>query len=485
MCFDNTSDVERVITRYQNHPSVVEIQTQHAHKSFSFTHVEPSTVYRVIKSLDPRKAVSGSIPTKILKSMADIVSIPLTDCINSSVNNEVFPFALKYSEVSPVYKKDNKLSIKNYRPISILPVLSKVYERVIFDQLNSYFSTIFSPHLCGFRKGHSTQHALLRMSREWLECLDSSGIVGTVLMDLSKAFDSLNHDLLIAKLAAYGVDLRSCRFIKSYLSNRFQRTKIDSFFSQWTLVLLGVPQGSILGPLLFNVFINDLLLILKNICNFADDNTIYVCGNSLHDILTRLKADVLKSCEWFSTNMLVVNTEKFQMMFLGCPSENVKLNLDGTTALLASDSVKLLGITLDKRLSFENHVSSLCKKATTNVICLNRIRSFINYSQAKSLFESYIVSSFSYAPIVWMFCSKTSMKSIEIVHKRAVRALCNNFVDSYDDLLAKYDIKTVHEIHLRYLLCEIYKTLHFNNPDFMQNLFRKKRLPIICGLKIS
>ena len=172
--------------------------------------------------------------------------------------------------------------------------------------------------------------------------------------------------------------------------------------------------------------------------------------------------------------MLVVNTEKFQMMFLGCPSENVKLNLDGTTALLASDSVKLLGITLDKRLSFENHVSSLCKKASTNVICLNRIRSFINYSQAKSLFESYIVSSFSYAPIVWMFCSKTSMKSIEIVHKRAVRALCNNFVDSYDDLLAKHDIKTVHEIHLRYLLCEIYKTLHFNNPVFMQNLFRKK-----------
>ena len=153
--------------------------------------------------------------------------------------------------------------VGNYRPISILPLFSKVYERILFQHISKHFENIFSPLLCGFRAQHSTQHALLRLLGHWQQCLDSGGIVGTVLMDLSKAFDTLSHSLLIAKLHAYGFSKSSLILIKSYLSGRFQRTKIGQSLSAWLLIVLGVPQGSILGPLFFNVFTNDIIYFIQ------------------------------------------------------------------------------------------------------------------------------------------------------------------------------------------------------------------------------
>ena len=178
--------------------------------------------------------------------------------------------------------------------------------------MSNFFEGILSKFLCGFRKGHSTQHALLNLLKQWQESLDKSHVVGTVLLDLSKAFDSLSHDLLLAKLAAYGFDKASLRLLHSYLSNRMQRTKITSVFSSWLEICLGVPQGSILGPLLFNIFINDLLFVIQktHICNFADDNTVYSSASSTEEVISSLKHDLHHVLRWFSSNQLVVNTEK-------------------------------------------------------------------------------------------------------------------------------------------------------------------------------
>ena len=315
-----------------------------------------------------------------MQLVAIIVCVPLTDCINASICNGIFPDVLKLAEVCPVFKKGDKFLKENYRPISILPSFSKVYERILYNQISAYFEKLFSQHLCGFRRKYSTQHALLRMLSHWHQCLDKSGVVGTILMDLSKAFDTLDHNLLLAKLFAYGVDKKSLRLLKCYLSNRYQRTKVGSSFSEWLEIVLGVPQGSILGPLLFNIFINDLLNIVEKtcICNFAaDDNTIYSCGTTVVNVMTNLQHDLAKVLSWFSSNQLVANPGKFQMMFLGCKNTDLTKHVE-SIVIRSSDSVKLLGITFDNKLSFANHIINLCKRASYSVRFLYRIRNYID-----------------------------------------------------------------------------------------------------------
>ena len=241
------------------------------------------------------------------------------------------------------------------------------------------------------------------MLRNWQNCLSNKGKVGAIITDLSKAFDCLLHDLLIAKLEAYGFGHKSLRSLYSYLNNRKHRVRICSSFSTWLESVLGVTQGSVFSPILFNIFINDPLFSVNDsdICNFADDNTLYICESSLENALRRLNTDASSILDWFKCNYMVANPGKFQLIFAG--TENCGLSIKiGTSTVTCSNVVKLLGVTIDSQLTFYHHIQEVCKKALQKIKALLRIRNYLSQPQTDILLNSYIRSAFDYCPLVWM-----------------------------------------------------------------------------------
>ena len=204
---------------------------------------------------------------------------------------EIFPSDLKLADVTPVYKKKSKNSKDNYRPVSILSNISKIYERCIYDQNQLFFDSLLSKYQCGFRRGYNAQHCLVSLIEEWKKSVDNDTAFCALLTDLSKAFDYLPHELFIAKLDAYSFDKSSLKLIQNYFSNRNQRVNINDRYSSWRQILFRVPQGSILGPLLFNIFICDMFYFLEDfdIANYADDSTPYCAGKSAEFVANNLE----------------------------------------------------------------------------------------------------------------------------------------------------------------------------------------------------
>ena len=222
-----------------------------------------------------------------------------------------FPEPLKAVDVSSLYKS----SESTYRPISVATAMSKVFECLLAKQINSFVTTKISNLLCAYRKGHSAQHALIRLIETIRKTLDRKGVAGMIFMDLSKAFDCMVHDLLIAKLKAYGFGLQGLRLIANYLSDRKQRVKVGSTYSDCLQTKTGVPQGSVLGPLLFNIFLNDFIYIVEHseVCDFADDNTIVSCDDTFESVASNLEEDLSQAISWFKTNQIHQN---FKLCYL-------------------------------------------------------------------------------------------------------------------------------------------------------------------------
>ena len=200
----------------------------------------------------------------MLKSTVNVHVSLITKIINSSTRNGCSPHELKVKEVTPIFNINDDLDKENYRPDSVLPHVSKIIERVMYIQTKNFMEDKLSKLLTGFRKNHSTQHCLVNMLEKWKNTLDKGGFVCAIFMNLSKVFDTMNHDLLIAKLGAYGCQEDALAFMKSYFTNRQQRVRVHSNFSMWEKIIAGVRQGSILGPLLFNIFLNNHFLFVEN-----------------------------------------------------------------------------------------------------------------------------------------------------------------------------------------------------------------------------
>ena len=228
----------------------------------------------ILDKLNPRKAVGcDNISQRLLRLSASVISLPLTNLINHFITNRVWPIAWKSSNITPVFKKGDEMDKTNYRPVSVLTALSKIYERIMYDQIYETFISLLSPNISGYLKGHSCCTALLKMTEDWRKGLDEREVVAAVAVDLSKAFDSVCHGLLLAKLRAYGFSKVALELMSSYLCERRQRVRLDNVYSDWQVVKTGVPQGSLLGLLLFNIYINDLNYNVSNtsLQLYADD----------------------------------------------------------------------------------------------------------------------------------------------------------------------------------------------------------------------
>ena len=273
---------------------------------------------------------------------------------------------MKHSEVIPLFKKEDPLKKENYRPVSLLPHLSKVFERIIYKQINEYMENKLSKFITGFRKLHGTQHSMVTMLENWKKALDKKEYICVLFMDLSKAFDTINHDLLLAKLHAYGFSINALNLMCSYLKNRKQRVQINSNFSTTKSVIAGVPQCSIDGPLLFNLFINDLVLFLTEtmLSNYADDNNLFSIGRDLN----KVKDTLAKDFGIVSENFMVLNSKKCHFMCIGKDGENETFTFKDVCFKSSKEEV-ILGITIDNKLSFDSHIRRMCKKIWSKIKC--------------------------------------------------------------------------------------------------------------------
>ena len=273
------------------------------------------------------------------------------------------------------------------------------------------------------------------MLERWKKALNNRKIAGAFLTDLSKAFDCLDHELLIAKLEAYGFHHSALTYIFSYLSDRKQRTKVNNFLSSWSNIETGVPQGSILGPLIFNIYMNDIFYFIReeDLANYADDNTPYATENEIETLISIIEKDASILIKWFNDNYLKLNEDKCKLLITK-HNDYVSAKI-GSEIITASESVKLLGIIIDNKLNFNEHISKLCKKVSQKIHALARISNFMSTEKPRKIMKAFIDSQFGYCPLIWMFYSRTLNNRINQLHDRALRLVFKDATLSFEELL--------------------------------------------------
>lgn len=491
---DNQSNVADIFNDYycniakdapevnpDNHASIDYIKSNlNSQNIFHFKEVSDKSVCSLMKNLNSGKSTGcDGIPAKILKEYAPLLAPPISKLINRSITSCRFPDDLKKANVSPVFKKDDNLIKSNFRPVSILPTISKIYEKVLNEQLSLFCDGIFHDFISAFRKGFSCQSVLLRLIEDWHRALDRGNFVGAILMDLSKAFDSMPHNLIVAKLEAYGLSDDALTLISDYLNNRKQRVKIGSNYSSWCDISKGVPQGSILGPLLFNIFLNDIYYSLPlngntTLYNFADDNTIGVSDKDPSVLKACLEGVAIQAIDYFTQNGLLANPTKFQGIVLGPSSDSVTSFDIGQTVINTEENVKLLGVHIDDKLNFDKHISEICKKCAKQINVLKRLSPYLNFNCRMTIFKSFILANFNYCPIIWHSCSAKSAHKLERLQERALRFVYHDYTSSYEDLLSRDNLPTLHLRRIRSIAFEVHKLINNIGAPYNFNLFQKK-----------
>ena len=479
---DNNDIIDDILSYYSDHSSVKAIKAKHAGNSFNITPAMEKDIEEIIDKLDPKKSMGiDNIPSKLVKLSKDIIKKPLTKAINLSIESSKFPNLMKYGRISPIYKNPpdgSRLYKTDHRPITVLTIFSKIEERYIFNSMIEFTNSILSDKVSAYRKGYSSQHVVLKLTEQWRTHLDKNERVGALLMDLSKAFDCLPHELLIAKLAAYGVERKTLDLLYSYLKERKQSVKIKGKLSMFLQIVAGVPQGSILGPILFNIFINDFVEIFEkaDILNFADDNTLSAHSRTTIGVVKCLEEESDKAINWFTENHMIANPGKFKAILIrkdGSDTAGIPL-LINNMSINSSSEVTLLGLTIDNKLTFHKHISELCRKAASSLNALKRFKKFISADDRKLVVNAYVLSYFNYCPMVWHFCGKGDTHKIEKIHERAIRFMTNDYNSDYAQLLEDKNECTLYLKRVKLIAQEVFKSINGLNPGYAREILRDR-----------
>lgn len=284
------------------------------------------------------------------------------------------------------------------------------------------------------------------------------------------------HDLIVAKMAAYGVEKGALVLVASYLRGRTQRVKICNQRSDWRMIKKGVPQGSIVGPALFNFFINDLLFENEeyDIANYADDTTIFVSAPCKVSLVGKLKCATDIAVNWFAVNGMQANASKFDFIVFGGKCDRLNLTLEDGTVLEQNDYVTLLGVTLDDKLDYTRHISNICKKAAWQLCALGRLSKYLSVDAKMTIFRSFIVSNLSYCKLVWHFCNKKCEKKLEKLQERGLRIVSGDYKSDYISLLNKFNLTTLATNRTLSMVFEVYKARNNLSPKYVCDMFQTK-----------
>lgn len=421
-------------TNIQKRLKVKEKQAgQPTQEKFHFKEETEESIIKLIDRIRIDVAVGyDDISARLLKDSKQVIAKTLTQLVNLSYKKATFPTCLKKAIVKAVHKKDCIEEPSNYRPLSILSTVSKIFERSATDQLTNYLeeNNLLNETQHAYRKGHSTQTCLSEVVNYIYRENDNGNLVGIASLDLSKAFDSISHSHLIEKLSNFGLGSNSLNWCRTYLKDRKQQTKFKKFISTEETVTSGVPQGSILGPILFIIFTNDLPEKLHNckIVSYADDTQILVSAKNSKQIQMRIENLINAAQMWYTENSLLNNAGKTEVMLLSTRKTQeifeVKVTEEGKEKKLKlQDSIKILGIQIDRKLTWNQQVQGINKKAKFAVRNLQRINSLIPVKSRLLLYNSLVASHFNYADIVWGGCNVKNRNKLQRTQNIAVKSI--------------------------------------------------------------
>ena len=417
---------------------------------FKFSEISEDNLKKVFATLKPKKSAGpDGIPSFILKEISPAILSIMCKLINQSLNQGLVPERLKTSVIVPLYKSEEAHFITNHRPISLLNSFSKIYEKVVYAQLFNYFSynNILYEHQYGFRKNYSTEHAFATFLAEIEKAQSENKTTGAIFIDLKKAFDCVNFDILLSKLEHYGIKGNELRWFKSYLTDRFQSTRYKDVTSDFLRVTCGVPQGSILGPLLFLIYINDLpkSLNLMTIL-FADDTSLISSHNNLNSLENIVNQNLNEATSWFIANKLTLNAKKTRAILFNHKNElrpkfqiaNTSVSYIHEKAIKKEDRwFKFLGFRLDEKLSWKYHIEHVRSNMNKANFILASNKNNIPLKIKRLIYFALCESHISYGNSFWSKAKQSIVNPLQILQKKIVRNLVAAKYNSHTEPIFK------------------------------------------------
>ena len=469
--------------KYEGSHSYQEYLKNPLQNSHIFFDCDPTEIESLISLLEISKS-SGpySIPVNVLHMLKNDISIPLSKIFNLSMKLGAHPDCLKLAKVIPIHKKESKLEVGNYRPISLLSNINKLLEKVVHERTYNFLEkyNCLYKYQYGFRKSHSTKHALIEITEKIRKALDSRKFACGIFVDLQKAFDTVNHEILLKKLEHYGIRGNSNSWFKSYLNDRKQLVSINGIDSETQIMKHGVPQESVLGPLLFLIYINDLhaAIAYSRSYHFADDTHLLNINTSPKKVQKQLNIDLKLLYNWLLANKISLNSTKTEMIIF--QKKGFKINwkwnvrLNGYKLKL-SDQIKYLGIYLDKYLNGHYQSKLVIQKLARAIGMLSKVRHYAPKSEIKNIYHAIFESHLRYGCQIWFLSNSEFIKDkIEKLQKKALRFMSfSDLREPSSPLFKEWKILKIKDIVEIENCLLVHDFLKGKLPQSFENFFQK------------